>query len=216
MIDLRSDTVTKPTAAMREAMANAAVGDDVYGEDPTVRALEERTASLLGKEAALFVSSGTMGNQLAIRCHTEPGDEVIVGEGAHPVFHESGAAPALSGVQFAIAGRGGIFTADEMAEQIKPRAYWSPRTSLVCVENTHNRAGGRIFPQDAAVAIAERAREHGLAAHLDGARIWNAHVATKIAFDKLAAPFDTISVCFSKGLGAPVGSALVGPRRSRA
>jgi threonine aldolase len=212
MIDLRSDTVTRPTAAMKAAMLAAAVGDDVYGEEPTTNALEERVASLLGKEAALFVSSGTMGNQLAIRCHTQPGDEVIVGEGAHPVFYESGAAPVLSGVQFAIAGRGGLFTADEMLAEIKPIAYTSPRTSLVCVENSHNRAGGRIFPQDRIVAIAEEARARGLRLHLDGARLWNVHVATRVPLAVLAAPFDTVSVCFSKGLGAPVGSVLAGPR----
>lgn len=212
MIDLRSDTVTRPTDAMKAAMMAAPLGDDVYGEDPTTLALERRIAELLGKEAAIFVSSGTMGNQLAIRCHTQHGDEVIVGEGAHPVFYESGAAPVLSGVQFAIAGRGGLFTADEMEAAVKPVAYTSPRTSLVCVENTHNRAGGRIFPQAEAVRIAERARKHGLATHLDGARLFNVHVATKRSLAELAAPFDTVSVCFSKGLGAPVGSALVGPR----
>ncbi len=212
MIDLRSDTVTRPTEAMKAAMMAAPLGDDVYGEDPTTLALEARIATLLGKEAALFVSSGTMGNQLAIRCHTQPGDEVIVGEGAHPVFYESGAAPVLSGVQFAIAGRGGLFTADEMEAEIKPVAYTSPRTSLVCVENTHNRAGGRVFPQAEVVRIAERARARGLALHLDGARLFNAHVAKQTPVAELAAPFDTVSVCFSKGLGAPVGSALVGPR----
>jgi threonine aldolase len=212
MIDLRSDTVTRPTPAMREAMARAEVGDDVFGEDPSVRALEEEVAALVGKEAALFVTSGTMGNQLAIAVHTRPGDEVIVGEGAHVVFYESGAGAALSGVQFAIAGSGGLFDADAMEERIQAPAYWSPRTSLVCVENTHNRAGGRIFPQRDAVAIAERARARGLAVHLDGARIWNAAAATGLSPKELAAPFDTVSVCFSKGLGAPVGSALCAPR----
>ncbi len=211
-IDLRSDTVTKPTAAMREAIARAEVGDDVYGEDPTVIALESEVAKLLGKEAALFVSSGSMGNQLAIAVQTSPGDEVIVGEGAHPVFYEAGAGPALSGVQFAVAGRGGLYTADEMEQVVKPSAYYSPRTSLVCVENTHNRAGGRVFPQSDAVAIAKRARELGLHVHLDGARLWNASVATGLSEQELAAPFDTVSVCFSKGLGAPVGSALVTTR----
>ncbi len=197
---------------MRDAIHRAEVGDDVYGEDPTVLALERESARITGKEAALFVSSGTMGNQLAIALHTQPGDEVIVGEGAHVVFYESGAGPALSGVQFAIAGRGGLFDADAMEERIHPRAHWAPRTSLVCVENTHNRAGGRVFPQADAIAIAERARSRGLGTHLDGARIWNASVATSISVAELAAPFDTVSVCFSKGLGAPVGSALAGPR----
>ena len=212
MIDLRSDTVTRPTLAMREIMARAEVGDDVFGEDPSVRALEEEVAALVGKEAALFVTSGTMSNQLAIALQTRPGDEVIVGEGAHVVFYESGAGAALSGVQFTIAGAGGLFVAEEMEERIQAGPYWSPRTSLVCVENTHNRAGGRIFPQRAAERIAERARSHGLAVHLDGARIWNAAVATGLSPHQLASPFDTVSVCFSKGLGAPVGSAFCAPR----
>jgi len=213
-VDLRSDTVTRPTPAMREAMARAEVGDDVFGEDPTVGALEEEVAELTGKEAALFVSSGTMGNQLAIACQTRPGYEVIVGEWAHPVLYESGAGAALSGVQFAIAGTGGLFTADQMEAAIQPPVYWAPRTSLVCVENTHNRAGGRVFPQRDAIAIAERARGRGLAIHLDGARLWNASVATGLGVALLAAPFDTVSICFSKGLGAPIGSALCGSRET--
>ena len=212
MIDLRSDTVTRPTPAMREAMARAEVGDDVFGEDPSVRALEEEVAALTGKAAALFVPSGTMSNQLAIGCHTRPGDEVIVAEGAHPVWYECAAGAVLSGVQFATAGRGPFYTADEMEEAIKPDAYWSPRTSLVCVENTHNRGGGRVFPQRDAVAIGERAHARGLATHLDGARIWNASVASGVTVAELCAPFDSVSVCFSKGLGAPVGSALCASR----
>jgi threonine aldolase len=212
LIDLRSDTVTRPTPAMRDAIARADVGDDVFGDDPTVLALESEVARITGKEAALFVTSGTMGNQIAIALHTRPGDEVIVGEGAHVVFNESGAGPALSGVQFAIAGSGGLFDADAMEERIHPLVYWAPRTSLVCVENTHNRAGGRVFPQKAAIAIAERARSRGLGVHLDGARIWNASAATGLSVSELAAPFDTVSVCFSKGLGAPVGSALCASR----
>jgi threonine aldolase len=208
MIDLRSDTVTRPTAAMREAMALAVVGDDVFDEDPTVHALEAEVAKITGKEAALFVTSGTMGNQLAIACQTRRGDEVIVGDGAHPVWYECAAGAALSGVQYAIAGEGGLFTAEEMEECVKPSAYWSPRASLVCVENTHNRAGGRVFPQAEVVRIAERARARGMAVHLDGARIWNASVASGKSVAELCAPVDTVSVCFSKGLGAPVGSAL--------
>ena len=211
MIDLRSDTLTRPTPAMREAIARADVGDDVFGEDPTVRALEAEVARITGKEAALFVTSGTMSNQLAIALQTRPGDEVIVGEGAHVVYYESGAGAALSGVQFTLAGKGGLFTADEMAAHVQPRAHWLPRTSLVCVENTHNRAGGRLFPETDAVAIAERARSLGLRTHVDGARIWNASVALGRSVADLVAPFDTASVCFSKGLGAPVGSALCGP-----
>jgi threonine aldolase len=197
---------------MRKAMFEAEVGDDVFGEDPTVRALEEEVAALLGKPAALFVSSGTMGNQLAIACQTRPGDEVIAGEGAHPAWYECGAAAVLSGVQFVFAGRGGLYTADEMLEAMKPDAYYYPRTSLVAVENTHNRAGGRVFPQKDIVAICGAARSKKLATHLDGARIWNASVATGLGVAELAAPFDTASVCFSKGLGAPVGSALVASR----
>ncbi|MEO9143656.1 MAG: GntG family PLP-dependent aldolase [Polyangiaceae bacterium] len=212
MIDLRSDTVTKPTAAMREAMANADVGDDVYGEDPTVRALEEEAARLTGKEAALFVPSGTMSNQLAINCHTRPGDEIVAGFGTHSYWFESGGVPVLSGAQFAIVGTSGFFTADELEAAIRPSAYWFPRTSLVCVENTHNLAGGRIFPQDEVDRIVERAHARGLKAHLDGARIWNASVATGLDVARLARGFDTVSVCFSKGLGAPVGSALCGPK----
>jgi len=193
---------------MRDAIVRAEVGDDVFGEDPTVRALESEAARIVGKEAALFVTSGTMSNQLAIALHTRPGDEVIVSEGAHVVFYESGAGAALSGVQFAIAGSGGLFDADAMEERIHPRAHWSPKTSLVCIENTHNRAGGRVFPQRDIVEISRRARTHGLGVHLDGARIWNASVRTGLEVAELAAPFDTVSVCFSKGLGAPVGSAL--------
>ena len=212
MIDLRSDTVTRPSPAMREAMANAEVGDDVFGEDPSIRALEEETASLLGKEAALFVTSGTMGNQLAIALHTRPADEVIVGWGAHVMNNESGAGPALSGVQFAVVGQNGFFDANDVEAAIQPGVYYVPRTSLVCVENTHNRAGGRVFPQALAIEVAACARTHGLGVHLDGARIWNASVASGLSPKELAAPFDTISVCFSKGLGAPVGSALVTTR----
>lgn len=208
MIDLRSDTVTRPTAAMREAMARAEVGDDVFGEDPTVRALEETTADLVGTEAALFVTSGTMSNQLAIALHTRPGDEVVVGEGAHVYVFESGAGPALSGVQFAVAGAGGFFDGDDVKAAAKPVAYWHPQTSLVCLEITHNRAGGRVFPADRARSAMEAARALGLGLHLDGARLWNAAARTGTTPKALAAGFDTVSVCFSKGLGAPVGSAL--------
>jgi threonine aldolase len=213
LIDLRSDTVTRPTAAMRLAMAEAEVGDDVYGEDPTVHALEREVAELLGKEAALFVSSGTLGNQLAISLLTRPGDEVIVGEGAHVAFYESGAAPALSGVQLAVAGRGGLFGPDDLAERVHATdAYYCPRSSLVCLENTHNRAGGKVFPQADVLRVTVRARALGLRLHLDGARLWNASARSGLGVAELAAPFDTVSVCFSKGLGAPVGSALAGPR----
>jgi threonine aldolase len=212
MIDARSDTVTRPSPGMRAAMASAEVGDDVYGEDPTIRALEEQVAQLLGKEAALFVPSGTMANQLAIMTSTRRGDEVVCGEGAHLAWFESGAGAALSGVQFATAGRGGLFDAEEMEAAVKPPHYYYPRTSLVAIENTHNRAGGRVFPQNDVIAIAGRARALGLRVHLDGARLWNAVTRTGRKEAELAAPFDSVSVCFSKGLGAPVGSALAGSR----
>jgi threonine aldolase len=212
VIDLRSDTVTRPSPGMREAMLAASVGDDVYGEDPTVIELECRTAEILGKESALFVPSGTMGNQVALLVHTRPGDEVVIGEGAHIAFYESGAGAALAGVQFATAGSGGLFDAHELSRAVKPKADYHPRSSLVCVENTHNRAGGRIFPQPVATAIVQRARELGLASHLDGARLWHAALVTGLSEAELARPFDTVNVCFSKGLGAPVGSALAGTR----
>jgi threonine aldolase len=210
--DLRSDTVTRPTQAMREAMAAAEVGDDVYGEDPTVNALEARVAELFGKEAALFVPSGTMGNQIGLLLHTRPGDEVIIGEGSHCSFYESGAAAAWAGVQFAVAGRGGLFVADDLLEALKPSADHFPQSRLVIIENTHNRAGGRIFPQAQIVEIAQAARSHALPLHLDGSRIWHTAAVSGLGLPELAAPFDTLNVCFSKGLGAPVGSAVVGSR----
>jgi threonine aldolase len=213
MIDLRSDTVTRPTPSMREAMMRAPVGDDVFGDDPTVIALEQEVARITGKESALFVTSGTMGNQLAIATQTRPGDDVIVGEGAHPIFYEGGASAALSGVQFSVAGHGGFFGPDELEAAVHPRAHWAPRTSMVSIENTHNRSGGRVWPAATARAVAEKARALGFATHLDGARIWNASVASDIDAATLCAPFDTVSVCFSKGLGAPVGSAFCGPNK---
>jgi len=212
MIDLRSDTVTRPSEAMRVAMSRAEVGDDVFGEDPTVNALQAAVAQITGKEAVLFVPSGTMGNQLAIATQTRPGDEVIVGEGAHPIHHEGGAAAALSGVQFAVAGTGGFFTADAIEKVVLPRQYSTPRTSLVAIENTHNRSGGRVWVVQQAREVADKARALGLASHLDGARIWNASAACGVDVTTLCAPFDTVSVCFSKGLGAPAGSAFCGPR----
>jgi threonine aldolase len=210
--DLRSDTVTRPTPEMRAAMARAEVGDDVYREDPTTRALEERVAALLGKEAALFVPSGTMSNQIALLVHTQRGTEVIVGEGAHIANNEAGAGAAWSGVQFAVAGRGGLFGAHDVRATVRPPVEMFPQTSLVCIENTHNRAGGRVFPQRDVLAIAEEARSQRLPLHLDGARLWNAAVASGSSESELAEPFDTVNVCFSKGLGAPSGSALAGPR----
>jgi len=208
--DLRSDTLTKPTPAMRQAMAEAEVGDDVYGEDPTVARLEARISEILGKENAVFVPSGTMANQIALLVHTRRGDEVVVGEGTHCMHFEGGAAAAWSGVQFAVVGRGGLFSAEEVLAALRPKAEHLPQSALVVVENTHNLGGGRVFPEAECQRIAEVARARGLALHMDGARLWNAAIATGSAPAALAAPFDTVSVCFSKGLGAPVGSALVG------
>jgi len=209
-IDLRSDTVTRPSAAMREAMLRAEVGDDVYDEDPTILALQEKVAALLGKEAALFVPSGTMSNQIALLCHCQRGDDVIAGEGTHCMLYESGAASAWAGVGFCVVGQGGLFGAGDVLAAIKPSEYHFARSRLVVVENTHNRSGGRVFPQTEVRAVAEAAHERGLGVHLDGARLWNASVATGLSPAVLAAPADSVSVCFSKGLGAPVGSALCG------
>ena len=213
LIDLRSDTVTKPTPAMREAMARAEVGDDVLGDDPTVKELEAETASLLGKEAAVFTPSGTMANQMAIRCQTEPGDEIIVEANGHLYYYEAGAPAALSGVMCrCVEGRRGVFSADELEAVLRPANAHFPRTRLVCLENTHNRGGGKIWPLEQICEVCTAARKRGLQLHLDGARLWNASVATGVAEREYAAHFDTINVCFSKGLGAPVGSALAGSR----
>ncbi len=197
---------------MREAMARAEVGDDVYGEDPTVNRLEAEIAAITGKEAAIFVPSGTMGNQIALQCLTQRGEEVLLGENAHLSFDESGAGAAWAGVQFRSVGRGGIFTAAELASAIQEPDDHCARQSLVALENPHNRGGGRTFPQAEALAIAALTRSKGLKLHLDGARIWNAAVTLGLSPAELAAPFDTVNLCFSKGLGAPVGSALCGDR----
>jgi len=210
-VDLRSDTLTKPSSAMREAMARAEVGDDVYGEDPTVNRLKARVAELLGKQAALFVPSGVMANQIALAVQTRPGDEVLVSRGAHCMWYESGAAAALAGVQLReLGGDDGLYTARELAATINPDNSHYPVTALVSVENSHNRGGGRIFPQRSILEIADVARTHKLKLHLDGARLWNVNVATQAPLAELCAPFDTVSVCLSKGLGAPVGSLLAG------
>jgi len=213
MIDLRSDTVTKPTDAMRAAMAAAPVGDDQFGEDPTVNALQERVATLLGKEAALWVPSGTMANQVALRVLTRPGDTVLVSRESHAVWSEMGGGGANAGVQFTEIGSRGVFTAaDVLAARVPPGHVITPATTLVEIENTHNRAGGVVFPQDEAARVCGAAREHGMASYLDGARLWNAEVATGVPAATLAAPFDLVSVAFSKGLGAPGGSMLAGTR----
>lgn len=213
IIDLRSDTVTKPSKEMREFMMNAEVGDDVYGEDPTVNKLQEMVASLLGKEAALFVPSGTMGNQLCIKSHTNPWDEVICDKDAHIYNYESGSIAGLSHVQVVpVNGKNGIFTAKQVEEVIRPEAYYLPKTKLVCVENTHNRGGGSIFPIDEIKRIKEVVDKYNLKFHLDGARLWNASVATGIPLSEYAKYFDSVSVCLSKGLGAPVGSVIAGSK----
>jgi threonine aldolase len=212
-IDLRSDTVTRPTPAMREAMARAAVGDDVYGEDPTVRALEQRACALTGKESALFMASGTMANQVAVRAHTEPGDALLTAPDAHVVAFEGGGVAALSGVQPILVGADGVFTGDDVRAALRPLDSHFPRLRLVCMENTHNRAGGRVVPREAVESVARVAREAELALHLDGARVFNASVCSGVAVHELARPFDSVSFCLSKGLGAPVGSLLCGSSR---
>jgi threonine aldolase len=210
LIDLRSDTVTRPTLAMREAMANAVVGDDVFGEDPTVAALEGRVAALLGHGAGLFVPSGTMANQIALQLHAGRGDEVLVADGAHCLWYESGAAAAMAGVQLVQVGAAGEVTADDVRRALRPAVDWCPRTRALVLENTHNRAGGRIIPLDLCLGAVRAAHAAGLAVHLDGARLFNAAVALGVAPSEVAGEADTVSVCLSKGLGAPVGSVLVG------
>ena len=210
-VDLRSDTVTRPSPAMREAMMQADVGDDVYGEDPTVNRLQEEVAELLGKEAALFVPSGMMGNQLALKIHTQPGDEIILDRQCHIFNYESGAPGILSGVQLNVLdGDRGVLTPDQITDAIRPGYYWEARSRLVCLENTVNKAGGTVYPYDTMKAAAERCREEGLRLHLDGARLWNASAATGIPEKQYADLFDTVNVCISKGLGAPVGSLIAG------
>lgn len=215
MIDLRSDTITQPTPGMRSVMANAVVGDDVLGDDPTVRALEAFVAELLGKEAAVYMPSGTMTNQVALRVHTEPGDEIVLESEAHIYYYEGGAPAALSGVMCRLVqGNQGIFTAEQLRQALRPPDMHFPCTKLVCLENTHNRGGGSIFPLAEIEAIAQVCQDRHLMLHLDGARFWNACIASGISEADYARPFDTLSVCFSKGLGAPVGSALVGSAAS--
>lgn len=210
-IDLRSDTVTLPTVAMRQAMAQAPVGDDQFGEDPSVNLLQERVAALLGKEAALWAPTGHMANQLALKLFTRPGDEVVVGRETHAVWHETGAGAANSGVQFSEIGADGTFTADEFVAAIKPRDHIIlPPTTLVEVENTQNRAGGVVWDPAELERIGAAARDHGIASYLDGARLLNAAVARGDDPAALAAPFDLVTVAMSKGLGGPGGSVLAG------
>jgi len=213
LIDLRSDTVTVPTLSMRAAMADAPVGDDQFGEDPTMNLLQERIASLLGKETALWLPSGTMANQVALRVLTRPGDDVIVSRECHAVWHETGGSAANAGVQFTEIGDGGIFTVGQFLAAARPRGHIIyPPTTLVEIENTHNRGGGVIFPQEEIERICDAARSHDVATYLDGARLWNTSVATGISLAELAKPFDLVAVALSKGLGAPGGSLLSGTR----
>jgi threonine aldolase len=211
-IDLRSDTVTKPTPGMRRAMAEAEVGDDVFGDDPTVKRLEAKTAELLGKEAALFVPSGTMANQIGIGVNTQPGDELLCAATSHVYVWEAGGIARLSGVTArTFEGDGGLLSFDDVREAIRPvDDVHYVRTRLICLENTHNRGGGRIHAITSIAEIARWAREHNLAMHLDGARLMNAVVGSGFQAHEWARHFDTVSICFSKGLGAPIGSALAG------
>lgn len=196
---------------MRKAMLEAEVGDDVFGEDPTVNALQRRVADLFGKEDALFTPSGVMANQLAIKCLTQPGDEVIVERDSHIFNYETSAPSILSAIQLAtVQGSAGVMTVGQIREALRPSAYFMPRSSLICLENTHNRAGGTLYPLEEIRRIHDMARDRGLSMHLDGARIWNAWIASTIHPREYASFFDTVSVCFSKGLGAPIGSALIG------
>jgi threonine aldolase len=214
IIDLRSDTITKPSEEMRKAMYNAEVGDDVFKEDPTVNKLEEYVADLLGKEAALFVSSGVMGNQICLHLLTRRGDEVICERDAHVFNYESGSPAALSGIQLhPVEGKRGVITVEQVELLIRPTsAYYMPRTKVITLENTHNRAGGTIYPLDEIIKMKELVKKYNLYFHLDGARIWNASVATGISVKDYASPFDSFSCCLSKGLGAPVGSVIAGDK----
>jgi threonine aldolase len=211
IVDLRSDTVTRPTAPMRAAMADAEVGDDVYGEDPTVNALEAEVAGLLGQEAGLFVPSGSLGNQLGLRLLARPGEEIVCDVLAHVARAELGAAAAFSGITFRTwHSDRGLLDIDAVRALIAPNGGpYLVSTKAIAVENTHNFGGGTVQPVEQVSAVMALARETGLALHLDGARLWNAHIATGIGLAELAAGFDTVSVCLSKGLGAPVGSVLV-------
>ena len=212
LIDLRSDTVTRPTPGMRRAMADAEVGDDVYAEDPSIRALEERTAELFGHEAALFVPSGTMGNQIGMRLVCEPGQEVLCDADAHVVTYEMGAAAAIFGISTrTVVSDGGRLDAQQLIAQVRPKDNWHlTATAAIAVENSHNRGGGLVQPLDELQQLWDWSRGADVAVHLDGARIWNAHVASGVPLATYGRLADTASVCFSKGLGTPVGSVLVG------
>ena len=211
MIDLRSDTVTRPTEGMRRAMLEAPVGDDVFGEDPTVNRLEEYVAQLLGKEAALYAPSGTMTNQIGVHISTNRGEEVLLHEGSHIFVYEAGAPAMLSGVQLrTLPGENGTLSPETIRAAVRPEDVHFPRSRLLCLENTHNTAGGKVYPLEDFAAVAAEAKDHGLTVHLDGARLFNAQAATGIPAREWCAHADTVSVCSSKGLGAPVGSLLAG------
>jgi threonine aldolase len=213
MIDLRSDTVTKPTPAMRDFMIRADVGDDVFAEDPTVNRLQVMIAEMVGKESALFVPSGTQGNQICINAHTQPGHEVICDYNAHIFNYESGAPGMLSGIQLhPIIGHHGHPTVEQIREVLRPPDDHYPQTGLISLENTHNRAGGTIYPFDEIKKISQCAKEHNIPMHLDGARLWNASIVTGIPLSEYASYFDSVALCFSKGLGAPVGSIIAGSK----
>jgi threonine aldolase len=213
IVDLRSDTVTRPSPEMRQAMAQAEVGDDMLGDDPTVLRLQDRIAEMLGKEAAVFVPSGTMSNQIGLRLHCQPGDEFICELSCHIYRYEQGAYAQLSGlVTRTVGGEYGVLRLEQLTGLIRGGDDHLVNTRLFCLENTHNRGAGKIQPYDGVVRICNWAHEHGLATHLDGARLFNAVVATGIPAAKWAQHFDTVNVCFSKGLGAPVGSALAGSK----
>ncbi|MCZ7555596.1 MAG: aminotransferase class I/II-fold pyridoxal phosphate-dependent enzyme [Bacteroidia bacterium] len=211
-IDLRSDTVTRPTQGMYAAMVSAPLGDDVYAEDPSVNQLQRDMAALFGKEAGLFVPTGVMSNQLAIKAWTQPGDEIIVEEESHIFNYETAAPAMMSAVQLrTVRGAMGVLDPRDVEEAVRPPDYYYPRSSLVCIENTHNRCGGTLYPIAEMRALSGLCRARQIPLHLDGARIWNAHVATGTAFAEFGAAVDSISICFSKGLGAPAGSMLLGP-----
>ena len=211
MIDLRSDTLTKPTQGMRQAMAKAEVGDDVFGEDPTVNLLQDKLAAILKKEAGLFVPSGTMANQVAIKTHIQPGDEIIIDQNAHIYYYECGAAAVISGGQFqCLQGENGILSAEAIASAIRAPDIHQPPSRLICLENTHNRGGGSIYPVEKAASISNLASGHDIRVHLDGARLFNAALAAGTTVEAFAKLADSVSICFSKGLGAPVGSVLCG------
>lgn len=215
MIDLRSDTVTMPSDEMREVMSKALVGDDVYGEDPTVNELQDFTAELLGKEAAIFLPSGTMGNQLGLKINTKAGDEVIVENDAHIYYYETAGPSIISQVQLrSIPSESGMPDINKIESCIRPDIYYFPKTTLICLENTHNRHGGTVIDLDYIKDVKEIANKYNLKMHLDGARLWNASAATGISMKEYSAPFDTINVCLSKGLGAPIGSLLAGSKES--